>query len=458
MFVIIQPVLLVYIKTSIMKKNTFILIFLFCMATAKGQEPAITMTTAKAVGETISFSLAASADNTTIQVDFGDGIKVDETIGTSPININGTLVGSQTIKIYGQGVISIDCSFNQLTTLDVSNNAALTDLYCNNNKLTTLDVSNNIALTRLYCHYNPLTTLDVSNNTALIYLSCHNNQLTTLDVSNNTALIFLYCNHNQLTTLDVSNNTALTYLWCSFNQLTILDVSNNTTLTALHCTNNHLSYLDVSNNTALTTLWCFGNQLTFATLPFNHSAWSNFNYVGQKPIFIGKEVKVGDETDLSSQLTVNGNTTVYTWKTKDGTTLTDGVDYTITNGKTVFLKSQADSVYCEMTNATFPRFTGKNALKTSLVKVHPATASSEPSKAGNGLYIYPNPAKNLLNIVVLGVQNAELSIYNALGMLMLQQSIDDREAQVHIGHLPKGVYMLQITNGNRKLVQKIMKE
>ena len=42
-----------------------------------------------------------------------------------------------------------------------------------------------------------------------------NHQLTSLDVSNNTALTFCDCNDNQLTSLDVSQNTALTNLYCS---------------------------------------------------------------------------------------------------------------------------------------------------------------------------------------------------------------------------------------------------
>ena len=38
------------------------------------------------------------------------------------------------------------CSYNQLTTLDVSNNTALTVLHCFSNQLSSLDVSNNISL------------------------------------------------------------------------------------------------------------------------------------------------------------------------------------------------------------------------------------------------------------------------------------------------------------------------
>ena len=133
----------------------------------------------------------------------------------------------------------LDCSDNQLSSLDVSNNTALSNLTCSNNQLTTLDVSNNTALTNLYCDNNQLTTLDVSNNTALSSLFCYNNQLTTLDLSSNTSLESLYCDNNQLTTLDVSNNTALSSLTCGNNQLTTLDVSN-TVLTSFYCHKNQI--------------------------------------------------------------------------------------------------------------------------------------------------------------------------------------------------------------------------
>ena len=163
----------------------------------------------------------------------------------------------------------LSCSSNQLTNLDVSNNTALTTLYCFNNQLTSLDVSNNTLLMYLDCFLNPLTSLDVSNNSALEYLGCSNNQLTSLDVSNNTVLDFLGCSDNQLTTLDVSYNTALTNLKCHNNQLTSLDVSNNTALNTLYCYNNQLTSLNVSNNTALTTLYCHNNQLTSLDLSNN---------------------------------------------------------------------------------------------------------------------------------------------------------------------------------------------
>ncbi|MBR6445769.1 MAG: leucine-rich repeat domain-containing protein [Prevotella sp.] len=87
----------------------------------------------------------------------------------------------------------------------------------------------------------------IEHFTVLETLSAYDNQLTSLDVSKNTALTELRCNYNQLTSLDVSQNTALKELYCYFNQLTSLDVSGCIALTTLYCRGNQLTSLDLSN-------------------------------------------------------------------------------------------------------------------------------------------------------------------------------------------------------------------
>ena len=172
------------------------------------------------------------------------------------------------------------CANNLLTNLDVSGSPALTHLACYNNQLTSLNISGATALTDLNCNGNQLTSLDLSNNTALTYFESRNNQLTNLNVSNNTALWYLRCSSNPIISLDISNNTALSWLNCSSNQLDSLDVSNNTALTKLYCEWNNLTSLDVSNNTALTYLCCGDNQLTSLDLRNgnNTSITSFFSY------------------------------------------------------------------------------------------------------------------------------------------------------------------------------------
>ena len=156
----------------------------------------------------------------------------------------------------------LSCYGNALTSLDVSQNTALTELHCSGNRLTDLDVSKNIALDQLFCSYNKLTGLDVSKNTVLSALSCTENNISKLDISNNKALVALYCDDNNLIKLDVRNNVFLQLIYCAGNQLSSLDVSKNTLLNSLWCRKNTLKSLDVQKNTALKRLNCDENQLT----------------------------------------------------------------------------------------------------------------------------------------------------------------------------------------------------
>ena len=105
---------------------------------------------------------------------------------------------------------------NRLTSLDVSENTALTKLLCSGNQLRSLDVSGNTALTQLFCSFNRLTSLDVSKNSALTDLVGFRNQLTSLDVSRNTELRVLSCGNNQLTRLDLCDNHSISYLDVAF--------------------------------------------------------------------------------------------------------------------------------------------------------------------------------------------------------------------------------------------------
>ena len=119
--------------------------------------------------------------------------------------------------------------FRNLKTLDCSNNYDTPV----EKMITSLDVSQNTALTSLVCYYNQLTSLDVSKNTALTTLDCGSNLINSLDVTQNTVLTRLECYGNNLKSLDISNNQALTYLNCGANPLKTLDVSNNLLLEKL---------------------------------------------------------------------------------------------------------------------------------------------------------------------------------------------------------------------------------
>ncbi len=164
---------------------------------------------------------------------------------------------------------TLDCSNHALTSLDITQNIDLQDLDCSYNRLTSLDVTQNTNLQTLMCSSrssdmitNGLTSLDVSQNVNLQTLNCSINELSNLNLTQNTNLQNLSFDQNFLTSIDLTNNLALQTLVCYTNDLSSLDVSQNLNLQTLNCINNELTSLDVSQNVNLQELRCSNNLLT----------------------------------------------------------------------------------------------------------------------------------------------------------------------------------------------------
>ena len=206
----------------------------------------------------------------------------------------------------------LGCGHNQLININLNGATALTSLSCGSNQLTSLDVSHNTALTMLYCGDNQLTSLDLTQNIGLTFLNCSHNPLMSLDVTQNTALISMWCKDNELTTLDVSQNIALTHLGCWYNQLTSLDVSKNAALTFLGCNYNQLVSLDISQNSNLDTLWCRNNELICLNLSNGENQNIGFIQLQFNPELTCVEVddavwSTSNWTDIDAQTTFSEN-------------------------------------------------------------------------------------------------------------------------------------------------------
>ncbi len=157
------------------------------------------------------------------------------------------------------GLASLICSGNELGTLNLRTNKALTELQCSNNNLTALDLKNNTALELLYCRKNNLVTLNMTILPELRELDCSYTGITVLNLYKNTKLENLYCSSNALTGLGLAANTGLVMLDCSKNQITSLDLSKNLLLETVDCSDNQLTSLDVSGNSELLNVTCDGN-------------------------------------------------------------------------------------------------------------------------------------------------------------------------------------------------------
>jgi len=216
---------------------------------------------------------------------------------------------------------NLDCSDNQLSLLNISQNTNLIEVYCSNNQLSFLNIGNLTNLVRLWCFSNQLQSLDVTLNSKLIslrcetnnlsrletsnllnlnILTCEENQLNTINVSSNTGLARLQCGNNMLSSLDVSNNSSLTYLACEQNLLTSLNTTSNTNLKVVSCSNNQIRTLNLSENVALTDLDCSHNQL--CQLMVNNGNNSNLT-----------TINFSNNQDLNCVVVDNSNGNHSTW-------------------------------------------------------------------------------------------------------------------------------------------------
>ena len=163
---------------------------------------------------------------------------------------------------------NLNCSYNELTNLDLSKNAFLTVLDCSRNLLQNIDVAKNSNLTFLECSYNKLNNLNVNSNINLEYLDCQFNysDLKYLDVNNNLKLKTLSIGYTNLTHIDISKNILLEKLICSYTKLVDLDISNNINLKELYCGHNKITSLDLSKNINLEILYSYSNSLTYLNL------------------------------------------------------------------------------------------------------------------------------------------------------------------------------------------------
>ena len=94
----------------------------------------------------------------------------------------------------------------------------LEKLNCSRNEIKTLDLKNCNSLTKLYCDHNSITKLNVTPCSKLQTLSCKSNDLTTLNTEGLKNLYEVYCSYNSFKeTIDVSTNTALQIFSCEDN-------------------------------------------------------------------------------------------------------------------------------------------------------------------------------------------------------------------------------------------------
>lgn len=155
---------------------------------------------------------------------------------------------------------TLDCSFNHLSSLDISGSPNLKVLFCQGNGLTELNIEDADNLNALYCYSNALEQLDLRTNLRLKTLSCEWNQLTELNLDRLDSLTDFYCTGNRLGHLNLSGLIMLKDFDCSGNQLESLDLNGNDSLIVASASENPFSTVNLSGCSSLQDFYCLNND------------------------------------------------------------------------------------------------------------------------------------------------------------------------------------------------------
>ncbi len=157
---------------------------------------------------------------------------------------------------------TLECESNALTSLDLTGNEKLEDVYVGDNQLTEIRFPKKNHIRHLDVSMNKLEQLDLTCCKELEEITFSRSRIKNLDVHGLTALKKVYCNYGLLENLDVTGCKALTTLIVPDCRLNSLNVSGLTALKILDCQESNLTELNLDGLTALEYLVCYNCSLT----------------------------------------------------------------------------------------------------------------------------------------------------------------------------------------------------
>lgn len=319
----------------------------------------------------IGMANATPENPKTFYVDFGNGVKKEFT--TTSEKIPETLTIDQnskygTLTVYipqDEELTAIGIDGMKLNSISLATARSLAYLSLKGTDLFDIDLTYNRTLRSLVLNGNHFANLNIRGvndyyqKNLLQDIDLSNNDIFTISLNDMGTIHNLNLSNNEIEELSLKDADNMETLNLSNNKLTSANLSYMTLMTKCDISNNNIVDLVMPEENSLKEFKCENNSLNFSTLPIL-TGLDVFTFAPQNDVVIATLAPGIDLEDHKQ----NG-TTVYVWKQEDGTVMTEGTDYTITDGMTRFLSPVfGKKVYCEMTNPAFPGL----ALKTTLVE------------------------------------------------------------------------------------------
>lgn len=216
-------------------------------------------------------------------------------------------------------------------------------------------------------------------------------------------------------------------------------------------TNYTVSVFDSLGCSSTANTQVYINCLTvFDTLPIGGIGLHNLNY---PPFVMASGIDICEDEDdghVDFQLPVFGNTLTY-YGIADGTdtlclVFEDPSNSAVTNTFRIYVTVQKKPIFnFQNDNATDKLIINEGKLLEEM------TSTNE-----QGLQIYPNPAKDILNVLTTDKAILRLELFNIAGQKVLEKQPNSAFTQLNINVLQAGSYFLKIKTAEGNFVEKVV--
>lgn len=437
-----------------MKRSILILTVLICAGFSKLEAQTINFPDENFLEYLLLYTNIDANNDGEIQVSEAEGYTGSLTITQKISNVTGIE--------YFKNLSSLAFSKSPVTSINISNNKQLTQLFVDGSQLSSLDLSNNSKLTNMDIKNNSvLAQLILGQHPQLQYASLMFNNISSINVSQCPMLTNLYLAVNNLSSIDVTNNPRLAELNLGSNHLTSIDLSKNSRLTYLHLGLNKLQQLNVSNNTLLDTFMIQGNPMTsidISKLKFLRSFV--MDSTGITAIDLTPHTMLQFFYASYSQLTeVDGsenNALIYVNAVENQKMKFINVKNGNNRNAIGFFAINSPNLKCiQVDDVAYS--SSQQLWQKDVTAIYATDCSSimttNESRNEAKISVYPNPTSDY---VYLQNEVKEVSIFNMAGQMVASYR---KTKMVDISHLPIGNYVFKITDSEGVVSsQKIIKK
>ena len=362
---------------------------------------------------------------------------------------------------------SLNCSYNNLTTLDLSKNTALTKLDCSSNNLTTLDLSAQTKITSLRCNSNKITSLDLSKQTGLNYISCFGNALTYLNIKNgnNTAIYWNgtdnggFTSNPNLSCIIVDDPVYWNKNW--------MKKKNGSAIYSSTCDGKYTDIPDANFEKKLIALNIDAGQPDGKVLTSSISAITTLDVSASSIANLKGIEDFSSLTNLncSQNQLVNLDFSKHTALTALNCESNNLYNLNIKNGKNTLLvynrisfKSNPNLKCIQVDDENYSNINWSQRKDALTNYSSTCTFLGTEDSTFNQAVVHPNPTKGELYIENVSVEKA--TVYNSLGQLVKSFTFSNGESSntINLSGLPKGVYYVYLINGDAASAKKIILE